>query len=99
MHLIGDLIVQYQNIASFYEKIEKTTKRLEMTDLLAQLFKETPRELISKIVYLTQGKVFPDFVEFELGIAEKLAIRALTHVSGKKQIEISSLPEKFFKNI
>jgi DNA ligase-1 len=77
--------LKYSIIADAYEKIEATTKRLEMTDYLVTLLKETPTELIEKIVYLTQGKLYPDFVGIEIGIAEKLAIKAVTKASGHRE--------------
>jgi DNA ligase-1 len=80
--------LQYSVIAEAYEKIEATTKRLEMTDLLVDLLRSTPKEIIDKVVYLTQGKIYPDFVSLEIGIAEKLAIKALARASGRKESEI-----------
>jgi len=62
--------------------MEGTTKRLELTDFLVGLFKETPQDLLPKIVYLIQGKIRPDFEGIELGMAEKLAIRSLSKSSG-----------------
>jgi len=59
-----------------------------MTDLLVDLLKNTPKEIIDKIVYLTQGKIYPDFVGLEIGVAEKLAIKALSRASGRKESEI-----------
>ncbi|MEM2942318.1 MAG: DNA ligase, partial [Candidatus Bathyarchaeia archaeon] len=43
------------------------------------------------IVYLTQGKLYPDYLGIELGIAEKLLVRALSTASGKpvKTVESS----------
>jgi len=38
--------LQYATIAGAYEKIEATTKRLEMTDLLVNLLKSTPKEVV-----------------------------------------------------
>jgi DNA ligase-1 len=80
--------LDYAVIADAYEKIEATTKRLEMTDLLVDLLKETPKNVIAKVVYLTQGKIYPDFVGLEIGVAEKLAIKALARASGRRQSEI-----------
>ncbi len=79
--------MDYAIIADAYEKIEATTKRLEMTDLLVTLLESTPQEIISKVVYLTQGKLYPDFTGIEIGIAEKLAIKALVRSSGRKESE------------
>jgi DNA ligase-1 len=80
--------LDYAVIADAYEKIEATTKRLEMTDLLVDLLKKTPKNVIAKVVYLTQGKIYPDFAGLEIGVAEKLAIKALARASGRKQNEI-----------
>jgi DNA ligase-1 len=80
--------LRYAVIAEAYEKIESTTKRLKMTDLLVDLLKNTPKEIIDKVVYLTQGKIYPDFISLEIGVAEKLAIKALARASGKKESEI-----------
>jgi DNA ligase-1 len=74
--------MRYIELVEFYEMIEATTKRLEMTDFLVNLFKHTPGEVIDKVVYLTQGKLYPDFVGIEMGIAEKMALRALAAATG-----------------
>jgi DNA ligase-1 len=57
--------------------MEKTSKRLELTDLLGELFKKTPNEIVANVVYLIQGKLRPDFEGIEIGVAEKLVIRAV----------------------
>ncbi len=80
--------MDYAVIADAYEKIEATTKRLEMTDLLVDLLKNTPKDIIAEVVYLTQGKIYPDFVGLEIGVAEKLAMKALARASGRRQKEI-----------
>ena len=69
--------MDYAIIADAYEKIEATAKRLEMTDLLVELLLKTPTDIISQVVYLTQGNLYPDFLGVEMGVAEKLAIKAL----------------------
>ena len=74
--------------------MEETPKRLELTKLLVDLFEKTPQELISKIVYLIQGKLRPDFEGIELGIGEKLAIRAISKSSG---IPIKRIEEDYRK--
>ena len=83
--------MDYAIIADAYEKIEATTKRLEMTDLLVELLKKTPINIIARVVYLTQGKLYPDFMGIEMGVAEKLAIKALARASGQSESLI--LPE------
>ena len=74
--------MEFSIIAKTLENMEGTTKRLELTDFLVGLFKETSQDLLPKIVYLIQGKIRPDFEGIELGMAEKLAIRSLSKSSG-----------------
>jgi len=77
--------MRYSKIVEIYDQIEATTKRLEMTDLLVQLIKETPREEIDKVIYLTTGVIYPDYMGVELGIADKLGVRAIADVAGKPE--------------
>ncbi|MEM3754490.1 MAG: DNA ligase, partial [Candidatus Bathyarchaeia archaeon] len=86
--------MDYSLITKTYEKIESTTKRLEITDYLVELFNNTQKDIVDKVVYLTQGKLYPDFIGIELGIAERLAIKALSIVSGKKEDEIDQVFKK-----
>jgi DNA ligase-1 len=74
--------MEYSIITETFDLMEKTTKRLELTDLLVKLLTSTPPELIDKVVYLIQGKLYPDYEGVELGIADKLALRAISISSG-----------------
>ena len=86
--------MEYSILAESFEKMESTRKRLELTQFLVELFEKTPHEVISKIVYLIQGKIRPDFEGIELGVAEKLAIRAISKSSG---ITIKKIEEEYNK--
>jgi len=82
--------LDYSVIADAYERIEATAKRLEMTSLLVELLEKTPKDVIAKVVYLTQGKLYPDFVTLQVGVAEKLAVKALSRASGRTESEIET---------
>jgi len=82
--------MKYALMADAYEKIESTTKRLEMTDYLVEFLKKTPKTVIDKVAYLTQGKLYPDFVGIEIGVAEKLAIRAIARATGISETQIEA---------
>jgi len=86
--------MKYSFMADAYEKIEGTTKRLEMTDYLVEFLKETPKEVIDKIAYLTQGKLYPDFAGIEIGVAEKLAVKAVARATGRSEKEIEDTMKK-----
>ena len=82
--------MKYAQLAEAFEGIEATSKRLEMTDLLVKLLKDTPKGLSDKVVYLTQGKLYPDYMGVELGIAEKLVEKAISFASGRPEGEVES---------
>lgn len=82
--------MRYSLVADAYERIEATTKRLEMTDYLVELLRNTPKSVIDKAVYLTQGKLYPDFVGIEIGIAEKLAARAVAKATGRSEDKVEA---------
>jgi len=82
--------LRYSLVADAYERIEATTKRLEMTDYLVEIIKKTPKAVIDKTVYLTQGKLYPDFMGVEVGIAEKLAVRAVAKATGRSEDKIET---------
>jgi DNA ligase-1 len=83
--------LDYLVLAEAYQKIGATTKRLEMTALLVELFNATPPDVIKRAVYLTQGRLYPDFMGIELGVAEKLVIRAISFVTGMNEEDVTQL--------
>lgn len=74
--------MRYRVVADAYARLEQITGRLEMIAALADLFRETPRDLLSYVVYLSQGKIAPDYAGIEIGLAEKLAARAVAEATG-----------------
>ena len=83
--------MRFARVVEAYEKIEATTKRLEMTDLLVRLLRDTPKEDLDKVVYLTQGRIHPDYEGIELGLAEKMVIRVLAHATGLEEPRVQRL--------
>jgi len=72
--------------------MEQTTSRLELTNHLVTFFKNTPPDLIDKIIYLIQGKIRPDYEGIEMGIAEKTIIRIISQISN---ISIDKVSHKY----
>lgn len=70
--------MKFKRLVEYFERLEETTKRLEMFDILSELFKEASAEDIDKIIYLSQGQLLPPFHGLEIGISEKLLIRAIS---------------------
>jgi DNA ligase-1 len=74
--------MRYEIVAAAYRDVEGATGRLEMIDRLARLFTETPATLLPTVALLCQGQIAPDFAGVEIGLAERLAARAVAQAAG-----------------
>jgi DNA ligase 1 len=74
--------VRYQIVAEAYRDLEQTGARLALIERLAGLFKQTPTELLPTVALLCQGQIAPDFAGVELGLAERMAARAVAQAAG-----------------
>jgi DNA ligase-1 len=74
--------VQYEIVAEAYHDLEAATGRLALIDRLAALLAQTPEELLARVCYLCQGMIAPEFAGVDLGVAEKLATRAVATATG-----------------
>ncbi len=74
--------VRYLIVAETYRDLEEVSSRLALTERLAALLAQTPAALLPVVCYLCQGLIAPEFAGLDLGLAEKLAIRALATAAG-----------------
>ena len=73
--------MEFSILSDSFNKMESTNKKIRINTVnhqVVELFEKTPQDVIAKIVYLLQGKLRPDFEGIELGVAEKLVIRAIS---------------------
>ncbi len=80
--------MKYSQLAEVYGDLEKTTKKLEKKDIIADLLKKTPTDKLPKIVLLLSGKIFPAWSEEKTGVASQLMIRAISKATGTDSREI-----------
>jgi DNA ligase 1 len=69
--------MKFSKLVNYFEKLEETSSRLILIDILSDLFKNTDKEEIDKIIYLTQGRIAPFFAPVEIGMADKTVADAL----------------------
>ncbi|HEY3260724.1 MAG TPA: ATP-dependent DNA ligase [Pseudonocardiaceae bacterium] len=74
--------MQYEIVAEAYQELEQLTGRLALIDRMAALLAQTPADLLPTVAYLCQGQIAPAFAGVDLGLAEKLAARALAEAAG-----------------
>jgi DNA ligase-1 len=80
--------VKYEVVAETYRDLEQASGRLMLIDRLAALLADTPKELLPTVCYLCQGLVAPEFAGTDLGLAEKLALRAVATATGTEPEQV-----------
>ena len=80
--------MRYQVVAEAYRDLEQASGRLMLIDRLAALLAQTPQELLPTVCYMCQGLVAPEFAAVDLGLAEKLALRAVATATGVEPGEV-----------
>ncbi len=86
--------MRYSELCEVYEELEKNPSRLKKTEILAKFLRRIKQEKNKEVIYLLQGKAFPDYSEKEFGISEQLCIKALSKSTGISDSEIIKLWKK-----
>ena len=81
----------YSDLAETFDRLESTGSRLEMTSILAEFFRRADKAELRSIVYLSQGKLHPDFVPGVLGMADRLVMKAIAKASGNPDEKVEKL--------
>lgn len=69
--------MDYKELAELYSKLEKTSKRLEKTFLIAQFLSKVSEDSLKDIVYLLQGRVFAHSDERKIGMSSQLILKSI----------------------
>ena len=81
----------FSTFAEYLRHLEKTSSRLEITRILAELFKQSSAGEIDTITYLSLGSLAPSFIGLEFNIAIKLMLRILVQTYGREEEEVRRL--------
>lgn len=80
----------FSEAAGVFQQIEKRSGRLEMTDILASLFRKTGASGIDRLVYFVQGIIAPPYEGLDLGMGERFAVEAIASASGYTKNEVDA---------
>ena len=81
----------FKNLADTFDRIEAEPSRLAMTAILSEFFKTVGTDEISDVVFLTQGKLRPDFYPQVLGMSDKLIIKAISATAGIPESKVTEI--------
>ena len=82
--------MRYLIVAEAYRDLEQASGRLVLIERMAELVTQTPAELLPIVCYLCQGQIAPEFAGVDLGLAEKMAIRALAAAIGTEAAHVAA---------
>lgn len=68
--------MNFRELSEYFQKIEDTSSRIEMTELLSDLFKELSTDEIDKVIYLMQSRLTPQYVKLDFNLAAKMVAKA-----------------------
>jgi DNA ligase-1 len=80
--------MKFRELALYLEKLEKTSSRNEITQILSDLFKKADPAEIDKIVYLVSGELAPNYKGIVFNIAERLMMQIIARAYGVKKEEV-----------
>ncbi len=83
--------MRFSKLSLYLEQLEKNTSRIKITEILAELFKESKKEEIDKVCYLVLGLLKPKYEGIVFNLAEKMVIESLSlafSVEKSKVIEV-----------
>ncbi len=80
--------MKYSDLCIYYERLEETTKNLEMRDIVAELFKEVSSDELEVIALAAMGRIYPSSVDKDVGIAGKLMQKIISRAYGATQKEV-----------
>ena len=82
--------MKYEIVADAYRDLEQASGRLALIDRLSALVAQTPAGLLPVVCYLCQGLIAPEFAGVDLGLAEKMAIRAVAAATGTEAAQVAA---------
>jgi len=86
--------MKFSDFAIFLDKLDQTSKRLEMTDILANLISELNQNEVKIGIYLSLGTLKAPFEDLKFNFADKQMVKALALYSDKNPEEINKMYSK-----
>jgi len=85
----------FADFAKHLSKIEATPKRLEITDLLVELIRQTDPKEVEKTVNLSLGQLAPLYKDIDFNMAEKMMVKA---ISAATNVSVQNVINEFKKS-
>lgn len=80
--------MKFSLLANYLERLEETSSRLKITEILAELFNKSNEKEIDKTVYLLLGSLASSYKNVVFNIAERMMLRTLAQAYKRELKEI-----------
>jgi len=81
----------FKELSKYLEKLEATSSRIDITKILAELFKKSDADEIKEIVYLILGQLAPKYESVVFNLADRMMIQVLARAYKKEIKEVQRL--------
>lgn len=85
----------FEELCGYFERIEATSKRLEKTEILAELLKKIEHGEVRVVINLALGQLAAPYMRQQFNLAEKMLTRAIAQSVRISTVEVTTL----FKSI
>lgn len=86
--------MKFKELSVYLEKLEATSSRLAITEILSDLFKKSDKEEIDKTTYLLLGSLAPSYKNIVFNLADKMMVRVLAKSYGVENEEALKVYKK-----
>lgn len=86
--------LKFKEFADLLDDVDKLSGRNEIIDLLSSILGKMTRDEIASGCYLVLGKLRPDYEGVELGLGEKLIMKALSEATASSINRVKELYDK-----
>jgi len=78
----------FHELTEFFERLERSSGRLKMYSVIADLFRQATASEIAIIAYLCEGGLLPPWAGLETGIGEQMAIQAISAAASQSVAQV-----------
>jgi DNA ligase-1 len=86
--------LSFSQLVKIFEDLEQTSSGNKLREILSDFFKKVSKEDIDSIAYLALGIIDAEYKKTDLGLADKMIVRALAKASNKSADEIKKIKSR-----
>ena len=86
--------MKYSSLVEIYDRLNETSKRLEKIEIISEFLRKVKKDELKGVVYLLEGRIFPEGDKRKIGFSNRLMIKALNVASGDGADKIENLFRK-----